>query len=251
MAPGDEVLCLIVEVFQVLGLAIKTRINHRCLLHGMFVVEEVPNDTIRLISSSIDKLDRLPWDRVKEEMLHKGLFVDIADRPAKYFSNSPTASSMAQALDHFKQNQYLHLNEQIRKVVDDMELLLEYLTAYKVVDSVAFDLTLACGLDYYTGLIYKVAPDFSATDEFTGGKHSKIGNIAVGGRYDKLVRSFSSTQMPCVGASFGIDRILTMLSIYDQTSGLKLQERRVDAWLIASGGRTAILERMRIALELR
>ncbi|KAF2630427.1 hypothetical protein BU25DRAFT_257765 [Macroventuria anomochaeta] len=79
----------------------------------------------------------------------------------------------------------------------------------------------------------------------------KIGSIAAGGRYGNFVGGFSSTQMPCVGVSFGIDRSLTMLSIREQSYTQKSRNLRVDVWLIASGGRTVTLERMTIAFELR
>jgi histidyl-tRNA synthetase len=247
MAPDAEVLCLIVEIFQKIELNIKIRINHRCILDGIFVTAGVPTEKTRSISSAIDKLDKLPWPKVREEILQKGLAPEVAEILEKYFVQPPTVSSMTHALELLENNDLLAGNEEVRKGVDDMKLLGQYLAAYEVTEYITFDLTLARGLDYYTGLIYEVA----AVSNGTSGKLNGIGSIAAGGRYDNLAGSLGGSQMPCVGVSFGIDRILATLSIQQEENNYSAQGRRVEVWLIASGGHTATLERMAIARKLR
>jgi histidyl-tRNA synthetase len=132
----------------------------------------------------------------------------------------------------------LMANESMKAGLADMELLFTYLEAFKALDNVSFDLSLARGLDYYTGVIWEVVTEGSAPlanpSSATGAppKSSKkpakagadfdedrsedpsvgVGSVAAGGRYDNLVGMFSgkSTQIPCVGISFGVDRIFSI-----------------------------------------
>jgi histidyl-tRNA synthetase len=82
-----------------------------------------------------------------------------------------------------------------------LKLLYEYLTVLGVDDVVEFDLSLARGLDYYTGVIYEVVID--GTDG--------VGSIAAGGRYDNLVGMFSGKNVPCVGVSIGVERVFAIM----------------------------------------
>merc|ERR1719223_821841 len=86
----------------------------------------------------------------------------------------------------------------------EMKLLFEYLDAMGSLDKILFDLSLARGLDYYTGVIYEAV--------LTDGT-STVGSIAAGGRYDNLVGMFSPSgiQTPCVGVSIGIERVFTIM----------------------------------------
>ena len=83
-----------------------------------------------------------------------------------------------------------------------MELLFKYLDAFEMNSKVAFDLSLARGLDYYTGLIYEIV----LTDATLG-----IGSISGGGRYDDLIGMFSQNQIPSVGGSIGLERLFSIL----------------------------------------
>lgn len=162
-------------------------------------------------------MDKLPWETVKEEILHKGLAADVADRLESLPAGTNTTSSMKQELQKVK-GEYRQTNAETQKGVEGM-VPLEYLTAYGVSDYMIYDLTLAHGLDYYTGSTYKVAPNLFSVDQFTAEMLSKIGSIAVGGCCHNSISSFGSIQMPCIGVSVGIDRILIMLNIFqkDQT----------------------------------
>lgn len=162
----------------------------------------VPDDKIRATSSSVDKLDKAPWEEVRQEMLGKGLSEDVADRVGRYVQASGTMHEMLANLDA---NTDLAANESIAEGIKDLKLLASYLEAMGVIHNVSFDLSLARGLDYYTGLIYEIVPD--RTDQ-----PNQVGSIAAGGRYDTLVGMYSRRSVPCVGISFGVDRIFTLLS---------------------------------------
>ncbi len=83
-----------------------------------------------------------------------------------------------------------------------MKKLFTYLSAFNRIKKVSFDLSLARGLDYYTGLIFQIV----LTD-----KTSQLGSISGGGRYDNLIGMFSQHQIPSVGGSIGIQRLFTIL----------------------------------------
>ena len=91
--------------------------------------------------------------------------------------------------------------QEAKEALDDMQILFNYINILNIIDYCVFDLSLARGLDYYTGLIYEAA--LTDTD--------RVGSIAGGGRYDDLVGMFSSKTIPAVGVSIGIERIFNIL----------------------------------------
>lgn len=253
MIADAETLCIIVQVFAALGLDndITIKINHRKILDGLFAVAGVPDDKIRSISSAVDKLDKSPWVEVKKEMEEKGLQPEIADEIGEYVKHSGDVLSI---LNFLRSNTRISANEDVKKGLDDMDLLLGYMEAFKVADKVSFDLSLARGLDYYTGLIFEVITKLPDTSGHPS-DDSQIGSIAAGGRYDDLVGMFGKTQIPCVGVSFGVDRIFTILKARREKDGKKAQrEREVDVFVMAFGGGKSsnglLLERMAIARDL-
>lgn len=242
MIPDAEILRIMVEVFDGVGLGpdVAIKLNHRKVLDGMFAVCGVPGDKTRAISSAVDKLDKLPWDEVRKEMLEKGLEPDVADRIGVYTRNS---GSLADIIAYIKGEPELCANELVGQGLADMDLLLSYLSAFGVADKVTFDLALARGLDYYTGLIYE------AVIELPGERstETRIGSIAAGGRYDDLVGMYGRRKIPCIGVSFGVDRIFTILK--QRHEDQKVRARSVDVYVMAFGaGKNGLLvERMRVA----
>jgi len=163
------------------------------------IVCGVPTDKVRAISSAIDKLDKEPWEKVREEMLQKGLSAEVADQIKDYVTR-PRLPPF-ERLKELRADPKLSTNPSAKEALDDIELLFGYLDTFGVLDKFQFDLSLARGLDYYTGVI------FEALLTTTG----KVGSIAARGRYDGLVGMFEAEQIPSVGMSVGIERILTIL----------------------------------------
>ncbi|KAI2631772.1 putative histidyl-tRNA synthetase [Xylaria nigripes] len=240
MIPDAEILRIIVEVFQALKLNVTIKLSHRKILDGLFAASGVPSDKIRVISSSVDKLDKLSWAEVKNEMVkEKGLSDQVADEVGRHVLHS---GSMREMIETLKSDQGLNDSENIKAGLDDLTLLMCYLEVLDVADKVSFDLSLARGLDYYTGLIYEVVPN-------TDGCQSQVGSIAAGGRYDELVGMFSKQPIPCVGISFGIERIYTLLD----TQAEKSLSHKTDVYIVALGGKDfdgLFLERLKVAREL-
>ncbi|KAI1524865.1 HisS Histidyl-tRNA synthetase [Pyrenophora tritici-repentis] len=172
-------------------------------------------------------------------MVEKGLDVNVATKLGQYLQRDKEAGTVPRLLT-LTSDPLLSANLDIQKGVEEMELLMQYLKAYGVADQVQFDLALARGLDYYTGVIYEVMLPIRKTGV-------SVGSIAAGGRYDDLVSMFSSHNIPCVGISFGIDRILTILK-----DGQQPKAQRIDSWIvIASSDKVLVQQRMALAREMR
>jgi histidyl-tRNA synthetase len=167
----------------------------------------------------------------------KGLDPAVADKIGEYVNFKGSRD----LLEKLASDPVLTADESAKKGIEDMKLLFNYLEAFDVLDSISLDMSLARGLDYYTGVIYEVITEGSAPPAATvaaatsdghpprqsGRKEKKksddqdedrsndpsvgVGSIAAGGRYDELVGMFSGKgQIPCVGISFGVDRIFSI-----------------------------------------
>ncbi|KAL2271117.1 hypothetical protein VTJ83DRAFT_488 [Remersonia thermophila] len=257
MIPDAEIIRIINEVFESLGWKGKytIKLNSRKILDGLFQVCGVPDNLIRPISSAVDKLDKMPWADVRKEMVDdKGLAPEAADKIGQYV----LLKGKRDLLEQLKKDEALAANPSMQQGFADLDLLFDYLENFGADHTVSFDLSLARGLDYYTGVIYEVvtegsAPAVPATEEEKqkvakkkGGKPGDadedrsddptvgIGSVAAGGRYDNLVGMFSGkTQVPCVGISFGIDRIF---SIMKASQKQKERKNEVDVFVMAFGG---------------
>ncbi|KAJ3574833.1 hypothetical protein NPX13_g4240 [Xylaria arbuscula] len=242
MIPDAEILRIAYEVFSTLGLAkdVTVKINHRKILDGLFAVAGVPDDKIRSISSAVDKLDKMSPEEVKKEMTEKGLEGSVADEILEWTKYN---GDIPKILELLKNNEKMFANEKIKQGIDEMSLLHNYLDAYGIADQVSFDLALARGLDYYTGLIYEVVIELSAKDRSA---ETRVGSIAAGGRYDNLVGMYGRKQIPCIGISFGVDRIFTILKARHEKEKQKV--RGSDVYVMVFGGKNGLLvERMGIA----
>ncbi|KAI0975596.1 hypothetical protein F4678DRAFT_417752 [Xylaria arbuscula] len=245
MIPDAEILRIVWEVFSSLGLAkdVTVKINHRKILDGLFAVAGVPDDKIRSISSAVDKLDKLTPEEVKKEMIEKGLESSVADEILEWTKYS---GDIPKIIDLLTKDEKMFTNEKIKKGIEEMSLLHSYLDAYGIADQVSFDLALARGLDYYTGLIYEAVIELTAKDRSA---ETRVGSIAAGGRYDNLVGMYGRKQIPCIGISFGVDRIFTILKARYEKEKQKV--RGSDVYVMVFGGKNGLLaERMGIARSL-
>jgi len=160
MIPDAEILRVLSECLSALDLGDFTiKINHRKILDGIFAVCGVPEDKIRTISSAVDKLDKLPWLEVRKEMTEeKGLDLAVADLIGEYVQHK----GGEELLEILYKDAKLSTNARAKEGLDDMMLLFKYLNVLNVTKHVSFDLSLARGLDYYTGLIYEAVLEGSA-----------------------------------------------------------------------------------------
>ena len=136
MIPDSEIIKIIDEVFSELNIGDFTiKINHRKILDGLFEVCGVPKEKMRSISSAVDKLDKLPWDQVKQEMVEtKGLESEVADRIHDYVQLKGTWLEVLGAdiggrdlLEKLKNDSNLVANPLAKQGLEDMSLLFNYL----------------------------------------------------------------------------------------------------------------------------
>lgn len=176
----------------------------------------------------------------------KGLSPEIADKIGHWVQRKGGDD----IVEFLKGDEELSKSEDIKKGVQDMEQLFSYLDAFGAREHVSFDLSLARGLDYYTGLIYEVVTEGSAPKGEGKKQEIGVGSVAAGGRYDELVGMFSGKPIPCVGISFGIDRIISIMKARGQSTQ---RAKDVDVFVMAFGGKgfTGMLtDRMAVAQEL-
>jgi histidyl-tRNA synthetase len=189
-----ELASMYKTVFSRLGINVSIRINNRKVLAALANFCGGPQ-FMTDITVAIDKLDKIGMDKVKEELLSKGLSAEQVGTIEKYLSITGTdAEKISQA------EQLLGSDEEGRKGLEEMKYVLSFFS-----DTLETDLTLARGLNYYTGTIFEVKA-----------KDVQMGSIGGGGRYDDLTGLFGVKGIPGVGISFGVDRI------YDVMEELKL-----------------------------
>ncbi|KAF5312806.1 hypothetical protein D9619_002354 [Psilocybe cf. subviscida] len=164
MIPDAEILSMLCTILKRLDVGEFTvKLNHRKILDGIFEVCGVPAEKIRSISSAVDKLDKMAWADVKKEMTdEKGLDGAIADKIGEYVKHKGGPDLLAK----LEADSTLTANKSAKAGISEMSILFGLLEAYGVVDKISFDLSLARGLDYYTGVIYEAIVEASAPPAF-------------------------------------------------------------------------------------
>lgn len=193
-------------VFTALKLeGVTIKINNRKILSGIAEVIGA-HDKLIDFTVALDKLDKIGEDKVKEEMLNKGIPQSGIDKLQPLFSLSGTFESQIQQLKLM-----LSTSDEGKKGIEELEFVNNAVSALGLqTATLQLDVTLARGLNYYTGAIYEVAAP----------KSVEMGSIGGGGRYDDLTGIFGLKDMSGIGISFGLDRIylvLEALNLFPQT----------------------------------
>jgi len=140
-------------------------------------------------------------------------------------------------LEKIKKEQIFNGSEIGVKAISEMEILFNYLDAINGLNHVSFELSLARGLDYYTGVIFEAV--------LTG---AQMGSISGGGRYDELVGMFSSKQIPAVGVSIGIERVFNILEEKTKNDS-QIRQNQTEV-LVATIGGGMLNQKLKIINEL-
>jgi histidyl-tRNA synthetase len=193
-----ELAAVYSTVFKKLKIPVEIKINSRKILMALAEQAGGANQLVN-ITIAIDKLDKAGPDKVKEELLQKGLNEKQVNFIEQYLGIS---GDNTQKINKLKE--LFGANKEGAKGIEELEYLVNsQLTAHD--SQLTIDLTLARGLNYYTGIIFEVKAS-----------NVQIGSIGGGGRYDDLTSLFGVPDVPGVGISFGVDRI------YDVMDELKL-----------------------------
>ena len=193
-----EIPAIIYKVFRGFGLTrFQIRVNNRKILngfYGMLGLSEKSGDIMR----TVDKLDKIGADKVKVILLEDcGLTEEQADEILKFIAIRGTNAQVLAALEG-----YAGRNEMFDLGLSELKAVTANLAAFGVPEAnFAVDLTIARGLDYYTGTVY----------ETTLLDHPEIGSVCSGGRYDNLAGYYIEKQLPGVGISIGLTRLFYVL----------------------------------------
>lgn len=193
-----ELVQMIDTVFRKFGIRVSIKINNRKILSGIAeIIGEA--DKIVDITVAIDKLDKIGLDNVNAELASKGIPQEAIDKLQPIILLSGTNEEKLETL-----KTVLAASETGLKGVEESEFILKTIAGLGIQSDVELDLTLARGLNYYTGAIFEV----KALDV-------QIGSISGGGRYDNLTGVFGMEGVSGVGISFGADRIYDVLNQLD------------------------------------
>ena len=199
-----ELLHIIDDVFARLNIRVAVKLNNRKILSGIAEIIGAP-DKIIDITVAIDKLDKIGLDKVNEELRSKELSEEAIAQLQPIILLEGSNESKLQTLRTVLATSEVGLNG-----VEELEFVMSKIAAYPLRSQLDIDLTLARGLNYYTGAILEV----KALD-------AQIGSITGGGRYDNLTGIFGLPNVSGVGMSFGADRIydvMTQLDLFPATS---------------------------------
>ena len=194
-----EIPAIIYKVFKGFGLSrFQIRVNNRKILNGFYAMlglTEKSGDIMR----TVDKLDKIGAEKVAALLVDEeiGLTQEQADEILKFIAITGSNAEVLAALEGYRGR-----HELFDLGLDELNTVTKYLAAFGVPEShFAVDLTIARGLDYYTGTVY----------ETTLLDHPEIGSVCSGGRYDNLAEYYTDKQLPGVGISNGLTRLIFVL----------------------------------------
>ncbi|MCD7902059.1 MAG: histidine--tRNA ligase [Bacteroides sp.] len=193
-----ELLQIVDEVFARFGIRVCLKVNNRKILSGIAeIIGE--SDKIGDITVAIDKLDKIGLENVNKELSNKGISAEAITKLQPIIQLNGSSSEKLETL-----KEILLASEIGMKGIEESEFIIASLQSLNLMNEIELDLTLARGLNYYTGAIFEV----KALDV-------QIGSITGGGRYDNLTGVFGLSGVSGVGISFGADRIFDVLNQLD------------------------------------
>ncbi len=193
-----EIPAIIYQTFTSLGLKrFQIRVNNRKILNGFYAMLGLTEQSGNIMRT-VDKLDKIGAEKVRTLLVDEcGVSADSADEILKFIAITGGNEQVLAALESYRGR-----NEVFDEGLDQLNTVVKYLSAFGVpAENFAVDLTIARGLDYYTGTVY----------ETTLLDHPEIGSVCSGGRYDNLAEYYTDRQLPGVGISIGLTRLFYVL----------------------------------------
>ncbi|UOE39176.1 histidine--tRNA ligase [Chryseobacterium oryzae] len=227
-----DLVQLYLKSFAELKVSVTIHINNRKILSGL---AEYAGITDKLIDFTValDKLDKIGKDGVVKELLERGISQESINKLDFLFNQSDDAlENLLQLKEKFAGN------EIGLKGVEELEFVItQSLNLGVDIQNLVFDITLARGLDYYTGAIFEVKAD-----------EAQMGSIGGGGRYDNLTEVFGVKNVPGIGISFGLDRIYLVmeeLNLFPEEATSNVE------YLFANFGGEETIEALKLIIQLR
>lgn len=193
-----EIPAIIYDTFSALGLKkFKIRVNNRKLLNGFYVINGM-SERAGDIMRTVDKLDKIGSEKVKQLLIDEVKMLPCkADNVLDFMAIKGTNAQVIESLERYR-----GMDATFDLGLDELIAVTRYLADFGVPEeNFAIDLTIARGLDYYTGTVYET--------EMT--EHPEIGSVCSGGRYDNLAEYYTDKQLPGVGISIGLTRLFYVL----------------------------------------
>ena len=193
-----EIPAIIYDTFTALGLEkFKIRVNNRKILNGFYTMNGM-SEKAGEIMRTVDKLDKIGAEKVKQLLIDDVKMLPCkAENVLDFMAIKGTNAEVIEALERFR-----GMDETFDLGLDELKTVVGYLASFGVPEeNFAVDLTIARGLDYYTGTVYET--------EMT--EHPEIGSICSGGRYDDLAGYYTDKKLPGVGISIGLTRLFYVL----------------------------------------
>lgn len=191
-----ELLKMTGAIFELLGVDIIIKLNNRKILAGIAEVSGI-GEHLTDFTVALDKLDKIGWEKVREEMLQKNMSETAIAHIEKLVALSSETGDFLEAVASF-----VATSETGRKGIEETRHILALAKHLGLKAPCEFDVTLARGLNYYTGAIIEVKA-----------ANTEMGSICGGGRYDDLTGIFGMKDISGVGISFGADRIYDVLEM--------------------------------------
>lgn len=203
------------------------RINNRKILSALVEFAGVKKEKVMEVLRTIDKLDKIGEEGVRKELKGRGVEEDCVEKIMEVIGicGKDVLEKVKEIVKEYEEG---------KKGVEELEELKKYLELMNV-ENYTFDMSLARGLDYYTGPIF----------EITAG--NKIGSIAGGGRYDELIGIFSGRKIPATGISLGVERIIAVM----RERGMIKERKSKTKVFVAGVGEEVLGEVIRIVKLLR
>ena len=192
-----EIPAIIYQAFTSLGLErFKIRVNNRKILTGFYAMQGLAEQSGEIMRT-VDKLDKIGPEKVRALLIEGGVAEAAADEILKFIAITGDNEEVLAALEGYRGRDPI-----FDQGLDELGTVVKYLVSFGVpADHFAVDLTIARGLDYYTGTVYETV----MLD------HPEIGSICSGGRYDNLAEYYTDKKLPGVGISIGLTRLFYVL----------------------------------------
>ena len=221
-----DLISIYAEAFTLLGIDVQIKVNHRGVLMGIAEAADIADKFVAM-TVCIDKLDKIGEEKVKAEMIERGIAKEAAEKILAVIKISDL-ESIAREIGHTFSG---------AKAIDELKNIFLFSSKYNLTQEVVFDPTLARGLSYYTGFITEVVA-----------KNAQMGSLGGGGRYDNLTGSFGLPDVPGVGVSFGAERIFDVmeeLKLFPAAIAIQLKV------LVIPMSENAVIQAIDITNELR
>lgn len=225
-----EMVAITYEVLSQLGFeGFLIKINNRKILNGLVQYIGLDASFTQEICRSIDKLDKVEWKEVEKELQEKNIPSSSITKLETLLKKQLTLDTLAQELQDVAVCR--EGIEEMRQVIQCLDLLNVPSSCYK------FDISLARGLDYYTGPIFETKLP----------AHPHIGSLTGGGRYDTLIGMFTGKEMPAVGTTLGLDRIYTAMQQLNLLEEVKTSTKV----LVGNFGKDTLEASLKLVAQLR